>query len=144
MPTRTVPTTRFGQLEVPEARLIHLSLGIAGFETAKAFVLVDHRPGSAFRWLQATDFPELAFVVVDPVALASDFPIDNVRRAIAFCELEPDEDIAVLAICTVPPLPEEPTANLLAPIGIGLRSRRGAQIILHDCGLSMRFPLSAT
>jgi flagellar assembly factor FliW len=103
-------------------------------------VLVDHRPGSVFRWLQAIEFPDLAFVVIDPLAFVPDYPVENVRKAIAFCELEPDEEVAVLAICTVPPAPEEPTANFLAPLGIGLRSRRGAQIVLHDCGFDTRVP----
>jgi len=101
-------------------------------------VLVDHRPGSVFRWLQAADIPALAFVVVDPVSFIPDYPVEQVRRAIAFCELEDDEEIAVLAICSVPPAPDEPTANFLAPLGIGLRSRRGAQIVLHDCGFDTR------
>lgn len=101
-------------------------------------MLIDHRPGSVFRWLQAVDIPALAFVVIDPVAFIPAYPVEQVRRAIAFCELEPDEEIAVLAICSVPPAPDEPTANFLAPLGIGLRSRRGAQIVLHDCGFDTR------
>lgn len=101
-------------------------------------MLIDHRPGSVFRWLQSADVPELAFVVIDPVAFAADYPVAQVRKQIAFCELADDEEIAVLAICTVPPPPDEPTANFLAPIGIGLRSRRGAQIVLHDCGFETR------
>lgn len=101
-------------------------------------MLIDHRPGSVFRWLQAVELADLAFVVVDPLAFIPDYPVDQVRRAIAFCELDDDEEIAVLAICSVPPSPAEPTANFLAPLGIGLRSRRGAQIVLHDCGFDTR------
>lgn len=101
-------------------------------------MLIDHRPGSVFRWLQAVELPDLAFVVVDPLHFIPDYPVDQVRRAIAFCELDEDEEIAVLAICSVPPAPAEPTANFLAPLGIGLRSRRGAQIVLHDCGFDTR------
>ena len=103
-------------------------------------MLVDHRPGSVFRWLQSVEIAELAFVVIDPTAFTRDYPVEQVRKAIAFVELEPDEEIAVLAICTVPPAPDEPTANFLAPLGIGLRSRRGAQIVLHDCGFDTRVP----
>lgn len=93
-----------------------------------------------FRWLQAVEVPSLAFVVIDPLTFIPDYPVEQVRRAIAFCELEDDEEIAVLAICSVPPAPDEPTANFLAPLGIGLRSRRGAQIVLHDCGFDTRMP----
>lgn len=91
-----------------------------------------------FRWLQAVEVPSLAFVVIDPTAFVGSYPVEQVRRAIAFCDLQDDEEIAVLAICSVPPAPADPTANFLAPIGIGLRSRRGAQVVLHDCGFDTR------
>ena len=136
--TRTVRSTRFGQFEVPEDQLIHFPLAIPGFPEAKAFVLVEHRAGSMFRWLHAAEIPDLAFLVIDPVAFIPDYPVAQVRNAVAFCDLEEDEEIAVLAICSVPAMPEEPTANFVAPIGIGLRSRRGAQIILHACEFEIR------
>lgn len=115
-------------------------LGLPGFAEAREFVLIEHRPGSVFRWLQAVEIPELAFVVIDVLVYVPDFPIDDVRRSLAFCELEPDEELAVLAICRVPPPPEEPTANFQAPIGVGLRTRRGAQILLHDSRYGMHMP----
>jgi len=101
-------------------------------------VLIDHKPGSVFRWLQAVEVPSLAFVVIDPTAFVPGYPVEQVRKMIGFCDLQDDEEIAVLAICTVPPAPDEPTANFLAPLGIGLRSRRGAQVVLHDCGFDTR------
>lgn len=109
-----------------------MPLGIPGFASAQQFILLDHRPGSMFRWLQSVDIPELAFVVIDPLTAAPDYPVDLVRRSVSFLELDPDEDMIVLAICTVPPAPEPPTVNLLAPIGIGLSSRKGAQVVLHE------------
>jgi flagellar assembly factor FliW len=134
---RVIQSTRFGTIEAPENQLMHFPLGIPGFAEAKDFVLVEHRPGSVFRWLQAATVPELAFVVIDVLAFVPDYPVADVRKALAFCDIAPDEELAVLAICRVPPPPDEPTANFQAPIGVGLRSRRGAQILLHDSGFSM-------
>ncbi|TPV95508.1 MAG: flagellar assembly protein FliW [Myxococcales bacterium FL481] len=115
-----------------------MPLGIPGFVQAQEFFLLDHRPGSMFRWLQCVNLPELAFVVVDPLTAIPDYPVDLVRRSVNFLDLDPDEDMIVLAICTVPPAPEPPTLNLLAPIGIGLTSRRGAQVVLHETGFGPR------
>jgi len=96
--------------------------------------LLDHRPGSAFRWLQSLQRPDLAFVVIDPLEFRPDYPLAAVRRALGFLGLDDDEPLVVVTICTVPPAPARPTANFMAPIGIGLRHRRGAQVVLHESG----------
>jgi flagellar assembly factor FliW len=115
--------------------VITLPMGLPGFPAAKTFVLLDHKPGSVFRWLQALEIPELAFVVIDPLAWKPEFPLDAVRRSASIAGIDPDEELVVLVVCTVPPPPDEPTANFLAPIGIGRESRRGAQVVLHDSGM---------
>ena len=113
-------------------------MGIPGFGQAREFVLLDHRPGSIFRWLQSLDEPSLAFVVVDPLMIDPEYPLDSVRRGLGFLELAEDEDLIVLGICTVPGAPHSPTVNMMAPIGIGLDSRLGAQVVLHDTNYNSR------
>lgn len=115
-------------------------MGLPGFGDAKTFVLLDHRPGSVFRWLQALERPELAFVVIDPLLFVEDYPLDSVRRSAAFAGIDPEEDLVLLVICTVPAQPAEPTANFMAPIGVGRQSRRGAQVVMHDSGLGSAQP----
>lgn len=114
--------------------MIELPLGLPGFPGQRHFVLLDHKPGSVFRWLHAMDDPGLAFVVIDPLAFKPDFPVDAVRNAAGFVGLEEQEELIILVICTVPPAPAQPTANFLAPIGIGRQTRRGAQVVLHETG----------
>ncbi len=108
-------------------------MGLPGFPEAQTFVLIDHKPGSPFRWLQAFERPDLAFIVLDPLEVAPDFPLDLVRRSASFAGIDPDEELVVLVICTVTQT-EEPTANFLSPIGIGKNSRRGAQVVMHESG----------
>jgi len=127
-------------IEVPEANVINMPLGIPGFADAREFVLIDHKPGSMFRWLQSLQDSALAFVVIDPVVADADYPADSVRRHLGFLDLEEDEEVVVIAICTVPPRPATPTVNLLAPIGIGVSSRRGAQVVLHETKYEARVP----
>ena len=82
--------------------------------------------------------PEVAFVVIDPLLFAPEYPVESVRRATAFLDIAPDEEIFILAICTIPAAPAEPTANFLAPIAVGRDCRRGAQVVLHDSGFDAR------
>lgn len=85
-----------------------------------------------FRWLQSLEDRDLAFVVIDPCQVDAEYPIDLVRKHLGFLELEEGEDCVVLALCTIPPRPAKPTVNLLAPIGVGLQSKKGAQVLLHE------------
>lgn len=140
-PSVRVSSKRFGDFEVGEERVLRFPLGLPGFPDAKEFVLVEHHPGSKFKWLQAIDRADLAFLVIDPVFVVHDFPVERVPAAMGFCDLERGEEVAVLAICRVPPEPMPATVNLLAPIGLGLRSRRGAQVNVHDTGFTTEMPL---
>lgn len=78
------------------------------------------------------DQPELAFVVIDPLLVVPDYPIESVTSLLHQLEICQDNEVLVLGICTVPPPPGTPTVNLLAPLGIGLSNQVGAQVILHN------------
>jgi len=50
-------------------------------------------------------------------------------------------ELTIYAIATIPADPREATINLMAPIVINERGRRGRQVILHDSKYSVRHPL---
>ena len=60
-----IETSRFGELEVDDQRLIEFADGILGFPGHTRFALVQTGQDSGFYWLQAVDCAELAFVVTD-------------------------------------------------------------------------------
>jgi len=111
---------------------IELPLGIPGVTQHGRFELKARSEGSAYLWMQCCHDESLLLLAVDVLRLESGYPIDQVRRSVAFLHLDADEPLMVLALCSVPTKPEPATANLLAPIVVGLRSCRAAQIVLHD------------
>jgi len=136
--------TRFGTLVVAHDRVVSLPAGLAGFPDAHRFVLLERSPQATLRWLQCLDPEGPTFLVIDPLLIDPDYPLDEVRRAMADVGLAlgPDEPLAVAAVVAVPPEPELPTANLLAPIVVQVRTRLGAQVILHDSAYGTRVPVS--
>ena len=130
-------TSRFGEIEVDDSKVIHLPDGIIGFPDFKRAALLDHQPDSPFRWLQGVDHPEIAFVVIDPLALVPDYPLDTLKNIISK-EDERPEEIAVAAITTVPKPPAPITVNLSAPIVIDSEKRIGVQVILNDARFKTR------
>lgn len=122
---------------------IEVPLGLPGVTTRPGFELRPRTEGSAYAWLRSTEEPAIELLAVDVLRLHPDYPVDQVRRSLAFLQLREDEPLLVLALCTVPSSLEPATANLLAPVAVGLRSRRAAQIVLHDPRWSDRTPLPA-
>ncbi len=141
-----VKTTRFGTLAVNPADRLYFPQGLLGFPQLTSFLLLDHTSGP-FRWLQSIDDPDVAFVVLTPTLVEPDY---HVRLSASELELlaqerllqeaQIHEDIAVLAIVNVCN-PRSPTLNLLAPVCISARTRRGLQTVQHSAGYSTRHPL---
>jgi flagellar assembly factor FliW len=126
---------------VSDALAIEVPLGLPGVTARAGFELRWRAAGSAYAWLRCPQEPKIELLAVDVLRLHPDYPIDQVRRSLAFLQLSSDEPLVVLALCTVPRSPEPATANLLAPVAVGLHSRRAAQIVLHDPRWSDHAPL---
>jgi flagellar assembly factor FliW len=137
---QTVESTRFGSLDVPEEALIEFPAGLIGVG-GRSFALLSREEGTAFRWLQETERPELALPVVDPFMF---FPAYEVRISDAEAErigIERAEEADVLAIVRAAGEIEDFTVNLLAPV---LVSRgRGHQVINEAPQAEVRVPLLA-
>jgi len=137
--TVAVRSQRFGDYEVPAERIIRFPDGLVGFPEARQFVLLESdRAGSPFRYLLCVDLPELGFVVCDAAHVCPGYVADVPRPAEV-----PAEDMAVLALVTVPADARQMTANLMAPLVIDCRSGQGRQLVLDTGRHPIRFPLLA-
>lgn len=133
--------TRFGTLEFPEEQLISFPSGVIGFPSARRFLILEHGENTPLRWLQAVEIPELAFIIIDPIPLVPEYPVERIIKEAADLGLTDEEDLAVAAVVTVPPHPQTPTVNLLAPLVIGIEARKGKQVVLHDSAFHTRHPM---
>ena len=137
-----VESQQLGSVEVPEKAVVKFPFGIPGFPAVRQFCLLEVKQGSRFKLLQSIEQADLAFVVTDPLMEDPGYPMDLVLRLARPIGLDPEELLAVAAIVTVPPPPATPTANLLAPLAMGLKSRLGVQVVLHETSYQMRHPIS--
>ena len=58
-----------------------------------------------------------------------------------FVGLRAPEDALIRCVLTLHDDPEATTANLVAPIVLNRRTRKGRQVILQGTSLSMRYPV---
>ncbi|HMJ53534.1 MAG TPA: flagellar assembly protein FliW [Polyangiaceae bacterium] len=133
-----VQTNRFGTFEVDEKDPINFPQGMIGFPSEKQFVLLRQRDDSAIGWLQSTTNPSLAFPVVSIDALAVTYPTIAAPPVAAQKEEEVDPHAVMAVLCASAGQPA--TVNLLAPIVVNVRSRKGAQILLEGTTFSTNEP----
>lgn len=137
-----IKTTRFGEIEVDENNAIHFTEGLPGFQDKKDFVILEHKPGSPFLWLQSMDTPDLAFVMINPFLVKSDYLQDLSTEEEALLKSENCEEIIVFSLVSIPKgKAEKATANLMGPIVIESKSRNAKQVILANSGYSHRQPI---
>lgn len=140
-----VETSRFGALEIDPEDRIFFPEGMMGLPQMRHFMLFDH-PGGLFQWLQSCDDPDLAFVVMDPAFVVGEHNLrinDGELKTLGVSDLSGEDDgaeICVVAIVNVSD-PRNPTVNLLAPLCISTRTRKGLQVVQHHSGYSTRHEL---
>jgi flagellar assembly factor FliW len=131
--TVSLNSRRFGPLAVREDQIIVLIPGLLGFSQYHRYILIEHQQESPFLWLQSVDNPDLAFVVIDPLHIVTGYKPGPFTEVMQELEVEDPEDLKILVILTIPPgKPQEMTANLMGPVAINLRNRRGKQLVLEE------------
>ena len=137
-----IETLRFGKIPIQEDKVITFPRGILGFAKNKKYILFPHSEGSPFFWLQSVEDGDLAFVVMNPQLVKSDYSIDVDENVLSELEVKQDDDLEVVCIVTIPRHdPKGMTINLLGPIIINAQSRCAAQIICEKQSYSHRHPV---
>ena len=125
-----IRTKPFGEHEIDERQVIEFPEGIFGFDFVRSFVLMDtDDTGSPFKWLQAMEEPELAFVVIDPMSFMDQYILSIPSADLEAVGASKAEELLVFVIVTIPRNPSDMTANLQGPVIINPRTRKGRQVI---------------
>ncbi|MEM7625098.1 MAG: flagellar assembly protein FliW [Planctomycetota bacterium] len=140
-----IQTTRFGEVEVEDTRVIDFPKGLLGFSKYRRYVLIESgdstRPheDSTFWWLQSVDLPELAFVVTDPTLFVSTYKVPIHAEQMQALGLNSIDDAQVFVI--VNKRDQVLTGNLQGPLVVNVGSRCGEQLVLSDRRFTTRVPL---
>jgi flagellar assembly factor FliW len=134
-----VNTSRFGQVEVDDQRVITFPKGLLGFPNYKRYVLIEPGKDTYFFWLQSVDTPDLAFVVTDPSLFVSTYKVPIKAEQMAELGINTPEEAQVLVI--VNKRDNVLTGNLQGPLVIQVHSRIGEQLVLSDRRFTTRVPL---
>ncbi len=120
-------TSRFGELEVREEKIIHFPSGLVGLPDMNRFFIIDHKD-TPLKWLQSVDDPDIAFIVMSPAQIAGEYRLDLDKSVRQYIQLENEDDLAVLVTMRVKG--EDVIANFQGPLVINSRAMKGVQVVL--------------
>ena len=141
---RKIKTTRFGEIEEDEGKIVRFAAGLPAFEDEHEFIIVPYDEESPYVFLQSATTPDLAFLMTIPFIFFPDYEFrleDDVLKSLA---LESQEDLLLYTLLTIPGSDiREMTANLLAPIVINSRTNEGRQVVLDKSSYCTKHKLLA-
>ena len=134
-----IDSTRFGRLVIDDERVMTFPNGLLGFPDHARYALIQTGEENYFFWLQCVDEPNLAFVVTDPSIFFKDYeaPVREETRT----ELSVTDPSTVQCFVICNKVGDWLTGNLLGPLVINVRNRKGSQIVLTDKKWTTRQPL---
>ena len=137
-----IKTKAFDEIEISDKQKIFFENGILGFEDIHDYVLLDTpEDTNPFYWLQAEKIPEIAFVIIDPRIIMSDYQLDVDPEDFKDLMIEKETEILMFSIVTIYDNPEDMTLNLLGPIIINKSNHYAKQVINQKDEYSIKHPL---
>ena len=112
----TINSHRFGPLEVPEDKIITMERPILGFERLKHYCLIEMTELAPFHWMQSTEDPTVAFLVMNPVIFFPDYRIEINSQEIAELGVTDSDSVETYVILTIQKNASDISANLQGPI----------------------------
>lgn len=125
-----IETTRFGNVEVDDSRILNFAAGLLGFSSHRRFALLQPDDEGVFYWLQSVEVPDLAFVVTDPALWVDEYKANIRREQMTALSMESIDDAQVLTI--VNKRDDVLTVNLQGPLVINIANCTAIQLVLAE------------
>lgn len=134
-------TTRFGEIEIEDDKIIKFEDGLLGFENTRRFTILSGEADSLFKWLQCVDDGGLAFIVVEPDLFVEKYYLDLSDSDVRKIQVESPQDVNIFCIVTIPEDTRKMSANLQGPIVINSSRKVGRQVISTNEAHKLRYYL---
>jgi flagellar assembly factor FliW len=120
------------RVSVDSRQIVTFQNGLIGLPQLKVFALVEDELSLPIRLLQCISMPDFVFVVINPFSVYPNYEIEISDDDAAELGVTSPGDVLVLSIVTVPEDLRFATANLLSPLAINMKTKRGTQVLLTD------------
>lgn len=142
-----VYTSRFGEIEVDEKKIVHFKNGIPAFENEHEFIILPYEDESPYYFMQSVQTPELAFLLTIPFLFFQDYTFEIDEVTVKELNISAQDNVLYYSMVTIPNGSiRYMTANLLAPIVINAENMQAKQVVLEKSNYTTKhrlFPESA-
>ena len=138
--TRTLNSTRFGDVEVPDEAVVEFPGGLIGL-TGTRYALLPHDEEGTFMWLHSMNDPSLALPMTSPWRFFSDYEVELSDSEAERIGVKDPSEAEVFVTVRATDTAEGFSANLRAPIIIA--GGRGYQVINEATDAPVQAPLFA-
>ena len=125
-------TNRFGNLIIEKENIITFEQGLLGFEELTQFAIIAVEECLPFEWLISLEDPVVAFPILDPTLLFSDYKPSLTKEDIVLLDIKNEMDVEMFCIVTLGETPKNVTLNLKGPILINMKNKMGKQVVLAE------------
>ena len=139
---RKVNTSRFGEIEVDEKKIVHFEKGIPAFEDEHEFVILPYEEESPYYFMQSLQSPDLAFLLTVPFLFFPEYSFEIDDETMAELEIKNQDDVFYYSMITIPNGSiRYMTANLLAPVVLNSENMRAKQVVLEKSNYTTKHRL---
>ena len=129
---RKINTSRFGEIEIDEKRIVHFKNGIPAFEDEKEFIILPYDEESPYYFMQSLKSPDLAFLLTVPFLFFPNYTFEIDDNSLEELEINPKTKTLYYTLITIPNGNiRYMTTNLLAPIVLNIDNMTAKQIVLE-------------
>ena len=137
-----VSTSRFGEIEVDEEKIVHFPNGIPAFEDEHEFIILPYDEESPYYFMQSVKSPDLAFLLTIPFLFFPDYSFEIDDATIQELDVKNYDKLLYYSMITIPNGSiRYMTANLLAPVVINIENMQAKQVVLDKSNYTTKHRL---
>ena len=139
---RKVSTSRFGEIEVDEKKIVHFQNGIPAFEDEHEFIILPYEEDSPYYFMQSVNSPDLAFLLTIPFLFFPEYSFEIDDATIKELEIKNYDNVFYYSMITIPNGSiRYMTANLLAPVVLNSENMQAKQVVLEKSNYTTKHRL---
>ena len=139
---RKVNTSRFGEIEVDESKIVHFENGIPAFDDEHEFIILPYEEDSPYYFMQSLKSPDLAFLLTIPFLFFNDYSFELDDDTVKELDIKDPEKVFYYSMVTIPNGSiRYMTANLVAPIVLNSENMQAKQVVLEKSNYTTKHRL---
>lgn len=138
-----INTKYLGKVNIDEDSILSFPNGLLGLKDSQNFVTINMEDMPHFKFLQDIENPNISFLTINPWEFFPNYDIELPDSSLENININPKGEnlMEIYAIVTLNKEFKKSTANLLAPVVINLKEKKGKQFVLNNSPYTTKHPL---